>query len=91
MNAKSKDFQFNEGNTYKMFFESSFLENTLISLAALRTSDLDSPTEASIYVVENGIVATLPNGLRKGSYFYDLEINRDGIITTEYKGSIRIL
>lgn len=88
---EKKDFKFNLGNTYKMEFESSFLKDSIIALSAKRTHDLDSFVEANITVSENRIIATLPNGLKRGDYLYDLEINRNGVITTEFIGSIAIL
>lgn len=85
-----KDFEFKERNTYKMNFESSFLENATITLAAQKSNRLDSITQALVTFVENKITAILPNDLKRGDYEYDLEINRNGIITTEFKGRISI-
>ncbi|MCW7475555.1 hypothetical protein [Leptospira levettii] len=85
-----KDFDFKERNTYKMNFESSFLENASIALAAQKSNRLDSITQALVTIVENKITAILPDDLKRGDYEYDLEINRNGIITTEFKGRISI-
>lgn len=85
-----KDFEFKERNTYKMNFESSFLENATIALAAQKSNRLDSITQALVTTVENKITAILPDDLKRGDYEYDLEINRNGIITTEFKGRVSI-
>ncbi|GBF44507.1 hypothetical protein LPTSP2_38100 [Leptospira ellinghausenii] len=85
-----KDFEFKERNTYKMNFESSFLENATITLAAQKSNRLDSITQALVTIVENKITAILPDDLKRGDYEYDLEINRNGIIITEFKGRVSI-
>lgn len=85
-----KDFEFKERNTYKMNFDSSFLENATIALAVQKSYSFDYITQAMVTVVENEIKAILPEDLKRGEYEYDLEINRNGIITTEFKGRISI-
>ncbi|TGM88289.1 hypothetical protein [Leptospira bouyouniensis] len=85
-----KDFDFKEGNTYKMSFESSFLDNSILALTAQKVNDQDIVGHASISNFENIIKAILPNHLKRGTYNYDLEVNRNGIITTEFRGRIFI-
>ncbi|TGL35603.1 hypothetical protein [Leptospira perdikensis] len=87
---KIKEFDFKEGNTYKMSFESSFLDNSIIALTAQKFNDQDIVGDASVSIFENVITAILPNHLKRGTYNYDLEVNRNGIITTEFRGRIFI-
>ncbi|TGK45520.1 hypothetical protein [Leptospira bouyouniensis] len=85
-----KDFDFKEGNTYKMSFESSFLDNSIVALTAQKDKDQDIVGYASVSIFENVITAIIPNHLKRGTYNYDLEVNRNGIITTEFRGRIFI-
>lgn len=87
----NKDFEFYKGNTYKMEFESNFLTGSMIALTAKKSNDPEHTSDAIISFSEDQIIATLPNELSRGIFHYDLEVNRYGIITTEYKGSINIL
>ncbi|TGM35673.1 hypothetical protein EHQ75_15910 [Leptospira levettii] len=87
---KLKDFEFKEGNTYKMSFESSFLDNSIVALTARKVNDQDILGDSSVSIFENVITAILPNYLKRGTYNYDLEVNRNGIITTEFRGRIFI-
>lgn len=87
---KIKEFDFKEGNTYKMSFESSFLDNSIVALTAQKVNDQDIHGDASVSIFEDVITAILSNHLKRGTYNYDLEVNRNGIITTEFRGRIFI-